>query len=53
MVFCVIFRLSKAEQEQQQTVVRAEIVTYPQHRMANNPQFSSVKTNMSNICSIQ
>jgi len=43
-------RLSKAEQEQQQTVVKAEIVTYPQHRMASNPQSNVVKTA---ICSLQ
>merc|ERR1719273_2956496 len=43
-------RLTKAEQEQQQTVVRAEIVTYPQHQLSNNPQSSSVKTA---ICSLQ
>merc|ERR1719273_2928577 len=43
-------RLTKADQEQQQNIVRAEIVTYPQHRMANSPQSSSVKTA---ICSLQ
>ena len=43
-------RLSKAEQEQQQTVVKAEIVTYPQHRMTSNPQSNAVKTA---ICSLQ
>ena len=44
------YRLTKAEQEQQQTVVRAEIVTYPQHRLSNNPQSSTVKTT---VCAIQ
>jgi Ras-related protein Rab-28 len=42
-------RLSKAEQEQQQTVVRAEIVTQRPDRIQANPQ-SNVKTT---VCSIQ
>lgn len=42
-------RLTKAEQEQQQTVVKADIVTYPQNRLPNNPQ-TSVKTA---VCSLQ
>merc|ERR1711997_350410 len=31
-------RLTKAEQEHHQKVVRAEIVTYPQNRIPSNPQ---------------
>ena len=42
-------RLSKADQEQQQQVVKAEIVTYRQDRVQANTQ-SSVK---SSLCSLQ
>ena len=44
-----IFRLTKAEQEHHQKVVKAEIVTYPQNRIPSNPQ-SVVKTA---VCSLQ
>ena len=43
-------RLSKTEQEQQQAVVKAEIVTYRQDRLQANPSTSNVKTA---ICSLQ
>ena len=49
LVFCICFRLTKAEQEHHQKVVRAEIVTYPQNRIPSNPQ-STVKTA---VCSLQ
>ena len=42
-------RLSKSDQEQQQSVVKAEIVTYRQDRVQANPQ-SSVRTS---VCSLQ
>ena len=42
-------RLTKAEQEHHQKVVKAEIVTYPQNRIPSNPQ-SVVKTA---VCSLQ
>ena len=45
----ISFRLTKAEQEHHQKVVKAEIVTYPQNRMPANPQ-STVKTA---VCSLQ
>ena len=48
-LFCICFRLTKAEQEHHQKVVRAEIVTYPQNRIPSNPQ-STVKTA---VCSLQ
>ena len=41
-------RLSKQEQEQQQTVVRAEIVQYKEDAMPRNPQ----TTSQSAVCSI-
>ena len=43
-------RLTKAEQEQHQKVVKAEIVSYPpqQRLSANNPQ-SAVKTAVCNL----
>ena len=42
-------RLTKAEQELQQSVVKAEIVNYPQSRInTNNPQ-TSVKTAVCNL----
>ena len=44
-----IFRLTKAEQEHHQKVVKAEIVTYPQNRILSNPQ-SVVKTA---VCCLQ
>ena len=43
-------RLSKTEQEQQQAVVRAEIVTYRQDKLQANLGASNVKTA---ICSLQ
>lgn len=42
-------RLTKAEQEHHQKVVKAEIVTYPQNRILSNPQ-SVVKTA---VCCLQ
>lgn len=48
MILFFTFRLTKAEQEVQQSVVKAEIVAYPQNRMANAPT-SSVKTAVCNL----
>ena len=49
-VFVIVFyRLTKAEQEHHQKVVKAEIVTYPQNRISSNPQ-STVKTS---VCALQ
>jgi hypothetical protein len=44
------FRLSKADQEQQHAVVKAEIVTHRQDRIQAKPQSSNIKTS---ICTIQ
>lgn len=41
-------RLTKADQELQQAVVKAEIVSYPQNRVPN-PQSQSVKTAVCNL----